>query len=85
MGEPGFAGASQVTYAAVSPGVALTLVGGPQAHGTTAFDGADGKPVPVALVAVTVKVYETPGVSPLTSVDVLLVVTVMPPGELVTV
>ena len=84
IGPPGFAGGCQLTYAAESPGVAVTLVGGPQIQGTTALDGADGGPVPAAFVAVTVKVYDTPGVSPFTTVEVLLVVAVMPPGELVT-
>jgi hypothetical protein len=38
--------------------------------GVTAADGEEAGPVPLALVAVTVKVYAVPSVKPVTSVDV---------------
>ena len=37
-------------------------------RGVTLFDGADGGPTPTPLVAVTVKVYAVPLVSPLTMI-----------------
>jgi hypothetical protein len=50
--------------------------------GTTAGDGAEAGPVPTALVAVTVNVYETPLVRPLTEqVSPPVVVQVREPGE----
>ncbi len=52
------AGAMNVTVACAVPAVALTPVGAPgTVVGVTAFDAADAGPVPMALVAVTVKVY----------------------------
>jgi len=80
-------GAVQVTTALVFPGVAVTDVGAPGgAAGITAADGADAGPVPMAFVAVTVKVYAVPFVSP-TRVAVFapVVVAVMPSGDEVTV
>ena len=52
-----------------------------------ALDGADGTLVPMLLVAVTVKVYVAPGVSPPTVACVLLAETVIfaLPGEAFTV
>ena len=38
--------------------------------GVTAFDGVDSGPVPIALVAFTVKVYVDPFVRPVTLTDV---------------
>jgi hypothetical protein len=82
-------GAVQLTKASLSPGVALTFVGGPGTGpvGTTAFDGADGGPVPWLLVAVTVKVYEVPIESGLTTAELVVpfVVAVTFPGFEVTV
>ena len=52
--------------------------------GTIGADGADGGPVPTALVAVTVNVYEVPLVRPVTVQVVvvpLAVVQVWPPLE----
>jgi hypothetical protein len=52
-------GAVQVTVAAVLPPVAATAVGAPGAVGAlgvTALDAEEAGPVPLALVAVTVKV-----------------------------
>ena len=55
-------------------------------YGVTALDAADALPVPTPLVAVTVKVYEVPGVSPVTlQVSAPDVVQVRPPGVEVTV
>ena len=49
--------------------------------GTTAADGADAGPAPTALEAVTVNVYETPLVKPVTEQLVApVVVHVRPPG-----
>jgi hypothetical protein len=51
----------------VLPATAVTLVGAPGAPvGVTAFDALDETPVPTVLVAVTLKVYEVPFVSPVT-------------------
>jgi hypothetical protein len=47
--------------------VALTAVGAAGAVGAvgvTELEGAEGSPLPTALVAVTVNVYAVPGVSP---------------------
>ena len=52
-------GAVQLTVADPLPAVAVTPVGAPGAVGAlgvTALDGAEAGPVPMALVAVTVKV-----------------------------
>jgi hypothetical protein len=56
---PVFDGAVQLTVAEAFPAVAETPVGAPGtagALGVTALDAADSGPVPVALVADTVKV-----------------------------
>jgi hypothetical protein len=53
--------------------------------GVTGALGAEGGPFPVALVAITVKVYGVPFVSPVTVHDVDAVVHVAPPGVAVTV
>src|ERR1043166_2324601 len=50
------------------------------AFGVTAFEAADAGPVPAELVAVTVKVYEVPLVSPATVMGLPAPVPVMPPG-----
>ena len=52
------AGAVKVTDTDPLPAVAVPIVGAPGtlASGTTAFDGADGGPVPTPFVAVTVQV-----------------------------
>jgi hypothetical protein len=59
-------GAVQVTPAWLEAGDARTLVGAPggEFEGVTAFDAADGEPVPLALLAVTVNVYVVPLVRP---------------------
>jgi hypothetical protein len=55
--------------------------------GITGDEGADAGPVPAALVAVTVKVYVTPFVSPVTvhSSGPALQVHLLPPGEAIAV
>ena len=56
---PPFDGAVQLTCADALPAVAVTPVGAAGAvgaPGVTAFDAAEAGPVPMALVAVTVKV-----------------------------
>jgi hypothetical protein len=51
----------------------------------TAFDAAEGRLVPALLVAVTVKVYAVPLLSPVTVIGDAGPVAVMPPGDEVTV
>jgi hypothetical protein len=67
---PSLVGAIHETEAWALPAVALTPVGAPGTPGgvagVTAFEGALGVLVPAQFVAVTVKVYETPLVSPVT-------------------
>jgi hypothetical protein len=53
--------------------------------GVTLLDAALAGPVPVALIALTVKVYATPVVSPVTVIGEDEPVAVMPPGLEVTV
>ena len=55
------------------------------ALGVAEFDAADAEPVPAELVAVTVNVYATPLVSPVTVTGLLAPVPVSPPGFDVTV
>lgn len=51
------AGAVKLTVACPLPGVAVPMVGAPGAvAGVAALEAADAGPVPIALVAVTVKV-----------------------------
>ena len=72
-----------MTVACALPAVAVTPVGAPGADaGVTLFDGADGGPVPIALVAVTVNVYAVPLVSPVITwlVAVLPAFASTPPG-----
>jgi uncharacterized protein (DUF983 family) len=65
------------------PGLAKVITC--DACGVTLFDAADGAPVPVVLVALTVNVYAVPLVRPVTVQGVLPHVAVMPPGALVAV
>ena len=72
-----------MTVACALPAVAVTAVGASgTAPGVTLFDGADGGPVPIALVAVTVNVYAVPLVSPVITwlVVVLPAFASTPPG-----
>ena len=84
--EPLAPAAVQETEAEVSPAVADTLVaapGGPE--GVTLLEASEADPSPLALVATTVKVYAVPLVRPVTVHDVVAVVQVLAPVELVTV
>jgi hypothetical protein len=53
--------------------------------GTTELDVVDAPEVPIALVAVTVNVYEVPFVNPVTTIGLCDPDAVAPPGEAVTV
>jgi len=53
--------------------------------GVTAAEAADAGPVPTLLVAVTVKVYAVPLVSPVTTIGLAVPVAVIAPGLAVTV
>jgi hypothetical protein len=65
--------------------VAVTAVGASGTPaGVTDEDGAEAGPGPIAFVAVTVNVYGTPFVSPVTVHEVVALVQVTPPGLAVT-
>lgn len=66
-----------------APGLAKVIVCSP--IGVAELDAADAEPVPAELVAVTVKVYAVPLVSPVTVIGELAPVPVAPPGLAVTV
>ena len=72
IAEPPFdAGAVNATVAWAFPAVAVPMTGAPGGPtGVALFDAADAGPVPAALLAVTVKVYAVPLVSPVTVMDV---------------
>ena len=84
---PLLAGAVKLTVALPLLPVAEILVGTPGAiaAGVTADDALEAVPVPMELVAVTVKVYAVPLVSPVTVIGDEAPVAVRPPGEEVTV
>ena len=84
---PVFVGAVKFTVALPLLTVAEILVGTPGAvgAGVTADDALEAVPVPTELVAVTVKVYAVPLVSPVTVIGDEAPVAVRPPGEDVTV
>ena len=88
MGEPPFdCGADQATSPVPLPGVPVTPVGEPgSVPGVTPLDRVELALVPTALLAVTVKVYGWPFVSPVTvQVSAPVVEQVLPPGAEVTV
>ena len=61
------AGTVKLTVALAFPAIAVPIVGAPgTVAGMTLLEAADAAPVPAPLVAVTVKVYGVPFVSPLT-------------------
>jgi hypothetical protein len=61
------AGAAQEIVACPLAAVADTLVGAPgTVNGVTALEAAEVGPLPAALVAVTVNVYDVPAVRPVT-------------------
>jgi hypothetical protein len=65
--------------------VALTPVGTCDTpNGTIADEAADAEPAPDTFVAVTVNVYDTPPVRPVTVHEVVAVEQVNPPGDEVT-
>jgi hypothetical protein len=67
----------------VAAGVVVVLLDA--AFGVTADEASDATEIPFALVAVTVKVYAVPLVSPVTMAWVApVVVTILPPGVAVT-
>ena len=83
------AGAVKDTVAVVFPATAVTPVGAPgavtAAVGVTLLEGVEARPVPIALVAVTVALSGTPLVSPVTVIGLAVPVPVRPPGLAVTV
>ncbi|MFN8629957.1 MAG: hypothetical protein U0838_06420 [Chloroflexota bacterium] len=85
---PLLAGADHETATEPLPRTPVTLTGAPGGPtGTTAPEASEAAPVPTALVAVTVKVYEAPLVRPDTAHDSgpELQVHVAPPGDAVAV
>ena len=87
IGLPPFeAGAVKLTVACALPAVAVPIVGAPgTVAGVTLFEAAEAGPVPIALVALTVKVYTVPFVSPVTVMGLDAPVAVTLPGLDVTV
>jgi hypothetical protein len=80
------AGGVKLTVACALPAVAVPIVGAPgTVAGVTLLDAADAGPVPIALVAVTVKVYVVPFVKPVTVIGLDAPVAMMLPGLEVTV
>ena len=87
IGLPPFeAGGEKVTVACALPAVAVPIVGAPgTVAGVTLFEAAEAGPVPIALVALTVKVYAVPFVKPVTVIGLDAPDAVMLPGLEVTV
>jgi hypothetical protein len=78
---PLLVGAVNVTVARAFPAVAVPIVGAPgPVEGVTEFEGELGKLLPVAFVAITVKVYAVPLVSPVTVIGLVEPVPVILPG-----
>jgi hypothetical protein len=76
----------KLTVAVPFPAAAVPMVGAPgTVAGVTLLEAADAPPVPTLLVAVTVKAYGVPFVSPLTVSGPLAPLAVTPPGLDVTV
>ena len=76
----------KLTIALAFPPAAVPIVGATGSPvGVTGFDAADGSPVPAMLLAVTVKVYVLPLVSPVTVIGLAVDVAVFPSGLEVTV
>ena len=75
--EPGAVHASATWR---SPRVAVRPVGAPGVVAGVAETGVDAAPVPITFVAVTVKLYEVPFVSPPMVQPGVEVVQVAPPG-----
>ena len=87
IAEPPSFGAVKLTVALPLLPLAEIPVGAPGAvvAGVTADDALEAVPRPIALVALTVKVYAVPLVSPVTVIGEDVPVAVKPPGEEVTV
>ena len=80
---PLLTGAVKLTLAVELPAVAAAAVGAPgTVAGVTLFDAVDGALEPAAFVAITVKVYGVPFVSPVTTcvVNVLPALLSTPPA-----
>jgi hypothetical protein len=76
------AGALKDTVAWALPAAADTLVGAPgTVAGVTLLEAVEAGPVPTELVAVTVKVYAVPLVSPVTVMGLAVPVAVWPAEE----
>jgi len=83
---PLLAGAVKLTVALLFAAVALPMAGAPGApRGVTLLEAAEAAPVPAALMAVTVKVYGVPLLSPLTTIGLPGPMLVKLPGVDVTV
>jgi hypothetical protein len=79
-------GAVKATDACPLPGVAVPMVGASgTVAGITLFDATDAAPTPALFVAVTLKLYVVPLVSPVTVIGLPVPVPVIPPGLEVTV
>jgi len=75
------AGAVKLIVALPFPAVAVPIVGAPgTVAGVTLLEAADAAPVPTPLVAVTVKVYAVPLVSPFTARGLLAPLPMKLPG-----
>ncbi len=87
IADPPFeTGALKVTVTCPLPWVAVPMIGASgTVAGTTELEVADPALSPSAFVAVTVKVYVTPFVNPVTVIGEVPPVAVIPPGEDVTV
>jgi len=78
---PVLEGAEKLTVALLFPEVAVPMAGAPgTVAGVTLLEAAEALPIPTLLVAVTVKVYDVPFVSPLTAMGLVAPVAVNPPG-----
>jgi hypothetical protein len=83
---PLLAGAVNATIACALPAVAVPIVGAPgPVEGVTEFEATLAGLIPLAFVAITVKVYAVPLVSPVTIIGLAEPVPVKPPGLEVTV
>ncbi len=81
MAEPPLeAGGVKATTAEALPAVAVPMVGAPgRVAGTTVLEARDDGPAPTPLVAVTVKVYVSPLVRPVTVIGPAAALAVWPP------
>jgi hypothetical protein len=83
MALPPFGGAVHERETCVFPGVAARPEGAEgTVAGVTALDEAEAGPVPTALVAVTVNVYDVPFVSPVIVIGLPVEVAEWPPPSL---